>query len=49
MNSASLKLIFPCILIVLDVLAALVYLAYGDIRHFIYWLAASILTASVTF
>lgn len=41
---------FPCLLIALDVLAALVYAVQdGDWRRFIYWIAAAVLTASVTF
>jgi len=41
--------IFPMILIVLDICAAMVYLYSGDIRHTIYWLSAGVLTACVTF
>jgi hypothetical protein len=41
--------ILPTILIIIDILAALVYLKQGDIRRVIYWIAAAILTASVTF
>jgi len=41
--------IFPTILIILDVAAAAVYIAHGDARRFIYWIAAAVLTASVTF
>lgn len=40
---------FPVALIVLDVAAAAVYAAHGDVRRFIYWLAAATLTATVTF
>ena len=40
---------FPTILIILDVAASIVYLTGGDYRKFIYWIAAAILTASVTF
>ncbi len=40
--------VFPCILAFLDVCAAIVYLANGDIRHAIYWFAAATLTASIT-
>ena len=46
MNKA---LIFPTILIVLDVFAAVVYGFYGDIRHTIYWISAAVLTACVTY
>ncbi len=41
--------IFPTVLIVLDVCAALGYLPSGDYRKVIYWLAAAILTATVTY
>jgi len=41
--------IFPLLLILLDVGAALVYAWNTDIRHAIYWLAAATLTATVTF
>jgi hypothetical protein len=40
---------FPTMLMILDVLASVCYLCDGDIRRFIYWLSAAILTASVTF
>jgi len=40
---------FPVILAILDILAAIVYAYNGDIRHTIYWLAASTLTLSITF
>lgn len=41
--------IFPVILIVLDVAAGAVYACHGDWRKTIYWLAAAVLTAVVTF
>ena len=41
--------IFPTILIVLDMLAALPYAAQRDLRMMIYWLAAATLTACVTY
>lgn len=41
--------IFPTILIVLDVCAAVPYALKGDFRHTIYWLAAATLTACVTY
>lgn len=41
--------LFPILLIILDLCAATVYLWHGDIRHFIYWVAATTLTATVTF
>lgn len=40
---------FPIILIVLDIGASIVYLSNGDIRRMIYWLAAAVLTYTVTF
>lgn len=43
------KYIFPIALIVLDVCAAGVYLACGDIKKAIYWLAAAVLNICVTF
>lgn len=41
--------IFPCVLIALDVASGIVYLGNGDMRRFIYWIAAATLTATVTF
>ena len=41
--------LFPTVLILLDVAAAVVYAVDGDLRRTIYWLAAAILTATVTF
>lgn len=41
--------VFPALLIVLDVGAAVVYALDGDIRRAIYWLAAAVLTVVVTF
>lgn len=42
--------IFPCVLIGLDILAAVFYITFdGDLRRFIYWIAAAVLTATVTF
>ena len=40
---------FPALLIVLDMGAAAIYALDGDVRRAIYWLAAAILTAAVTF
>lgn len=42
-------LIFPSILIVLDVLAAIAYATHGDTRKIVYWLSAAVLTATVTY
>jgi hypothetical protein len=41
--------IFPAALIVLDVGAAIVYGLEADVRRTVYWLAAAVLTAAVTF
>jgi hypothetical protein len=41
--------IFPTILIVLDVLAAIAYIPSGDWRHVVYWLSAAVLTVTVTY
>lgn len=40
---------FPTVLIILDVAAAVAYMAGGDVRRFIYWMAAATLTAAVTY
>lgn len=50
MNAQSIVTnIFPALIIVIDVLAALVYLYHGDYRRAIYWTAAAVLTAAVTY
>jgi hypothetical protein len=41
--------ITPCISIILNLISAIFYACQGDIRHVIYWLAAAVLTASITF
>jgi hypothetical protein len=41
--------IFPTILILLDIAAGVNYLCYGDLKRFVYWMAAATLTATVTF
>ena len=41
-------MIFPLIMIVLDLLAAIVYICDADWRRAIYWTAAAILTGAVT-
>jgi len=41
--------ILPALLIFLDAAASLVYFAAGDFRRGVYWAAAAVLTASVTF
>ena len=42
-------LIFPTLLIALDLAAALVYACHGDFRRLTYWTAAAVLTATVTY
>jgi len=42
-------LLFPTILIILDVAAYIVYATGGDWRKCIYWLSAAILTTTVTY
>ena len=41
--------IFPSVLIMLDVAAAAIYMYDGDIRKTIYWMAAAVLTTTVTY
>lgn len=45
MNAAR---VFPALLIALDLGASLVYVYYYDWRRAIYWLAAAVLTLTVT-
>jgi len=41
--------IFPTILIILDIAAAIVWFYNGDMRRGIYWIAAAVLTSTVTY
>lgn len=41
--------LFPMVLIILDLLSGITYACYGDWRRMIYWTAAAILTATVTY
>ena len=41
--------IFPTVLIIIDVAAAGVYAHGGDWKKTVYWLAAAVLNAAVTF
>jgi hypothetical protein len=41
--------VFPSLLIVLDIGAAVMSASVGDWRRCVYWLAAAVLTATVTF
>jgi hypothetical protein len=49
MRANRMRYVFPTALIVLDVLAAGVYALEADTRRAVYWLAAAVLTAVVTF
>ena len=41
--------LFPTLLIILDICAAIAYIPTGDWRRVVYWLAAATLTYCVTF
>lgn len=41
--------IFPLILIIIDICAALGYIPSGEWRRVLYWFAAAVLTYTVTF
>jgi hypothetical protein len=41
--------IFPIVLMALDLAAGAVYAGHGDWKKTIYWVAAAVLTATVTF
>lgn len=43
------KFVFPIILIVLDIGAAIFYAVSGDWRHAVYWLAGAIGISAITF
>jgi hypothetical protein len=43
------KLIFPTLLIILDLCAAIGYVSSGDWKKVVYWIAAGTLTAMVTY
>ncbi len=43
------KHILPLVMIAIDVGAAVVYAAGGDIRKAVYWIAAAVLSVTVTF
>lgn len=42
-------LVFPTVLIALDVGAAVVYALCGEFKRAVYWFAAATLTATVTY
>ena len=41
--------LFPTILIILDICAAIGYIPDGDWRKVVYWIAAGVLTYTVTY
>lgn len=41
--------LLPCVMIAISAMSSLVYAINKDVRHAIYWAAAAVLTASVTF
>lgn len=43
------KWLFPCISIALNIGSASVCATHGDLKREIYWLAAAVLTSTVTF
>ena len=43
------KYIFPVLLIALDIGAAVIYAACGDMKKAVYWIAAAVLNITVTF
>lgn len=43
------RYVFPAVMIALDVCAAAVYAFHRDARMVIYWIAAAVLNAAVTF
>lgn len=43
------EILFPTMLMAIDILAGIIWFSQGDFRKGIYWLAAAILTASVTY
>ncbi len=42
-------IVFPTILIILDIASGIVYAAHADWRMAIYWVSAAVLTAAVTY
>lgn len=40
--------IFPTVLMALDFIAAAVWALHGDVRKVVYWIAAGVLTLTVT-
>jgi hypothetical protein len=45
----SLEKILPTIMIAINILSAIVYMSNGDYKRCIYWVAAAVLTATVTY
>ena len=48
-NRIEMHRLFPTLLIILDICAAMAYTPSGDWRKVIYWLAVAILTTCVTY
>lgn len=49
MKTISSEKFFPTLLILMDIGAAIVYAKHRDWRKVIYWIAAAVLNAAVTF
>jgi hypothetical protein len=45
----NMEKIFPTVIILLSLGAAIVYALKGDVRHATYWFAATVLNISVTY
>lgn len=45
----NMEKIFPTVIILLSLGAAIVYALKGDVRHSTYWFAATVLNISVTY
>lgn len=41
--------VLPTVLMFIDTCAGIVYLAHGDLKKFVYWIAAAVLTYTVTY
>lgn len=41
--------ILPTILIIIDFMAAVIYMSHGDVKKAIYWVSAGVLTITVTY
>lgn len=43
------RFVFPCIILLMSFGASVVYFMDGDVRKGLYWAAATVITAAVTF